>query len=286
MKVLGALKRHKWRYIAIGAGFALLVYPAALLIRGAYMLQGSAADPTLHKVCFRMPFDWIVTGKVASIADRPILLFFLIGVFGVAFFFGPLFCGWLCPVGSSTELLSRPMPRKLKIDLSQKVSPTAIRYGFLAAFGVVSALAVFAPSTGFAGVCCRYCAASVLQNGIDGIFNPTALEYVHSGGLIVLGGWLFLGGFFWQGGRGWCLYGCPLGAVSNLFHTVGSKLRFTFRIKHDPTNCIECHKCEAICPTWAITRHSKEVSVNRNTCNSCLECVKACRVGCFTYGKG
>ena len=148
MRFITSLKKHPWRYAAIVAGFVLFVYPSALLIRAAFWLQGSAAMPDLHKTCFRMPFDWMFTGNFANFDGRFLAIGFLGAVLGSAIFFGPLFCGWLCPVGSSTELLSRPVPRKLKIDLSRKINPAALRYGFLGSFAAVSALAVFAPGLG------------------------------------------------------------------------------------------------------------------------------------------
>jgi ferredoxin-type protein NapH len=285
-RLVGAIKRHKWRYLAIVGGFILLVSPAALLIRAANFLQGSAATADLHKACFRMPFDWIASGKFATFDGRFFLIAFLVGAVGSAFFLGPLFCGWLCPVGSSSELISRPVPKKFKINLTKKISPTALRYGFLGSFVLVSALAAFVPATGLASICCRYCSSAQLQSLVNGIFDPSVFDYWHSGGLMVLGGWLLIGGVFWQGGRGWCLYGCPLGAVSNIFHTIGSKIPWTFKIKHNPENCTECHKCEDVCPSWAINRHSKEIDINRNTCTACMECVKVCQKGCFSYGKG
>ena len=286
MKFLQALKRHKWRYLAIAAGFALFVYPSALLIRGAFLLQGSVAMPDLHKVCFRMPFDWLSSGNFGNFDGRFLTIGFLGAVLGTSLVFGPLFCGWLCPVGSSTELLSKPMPRKLKINLTRKINPAALRYGFLGSFVLVSALAVFAPSLGLAGICCRYCASSQLQNLVNGIFSPGALSYWHSGGIMVLGGWLFIGGVFWQGGRGWCLYGCPLGAVSNGLHTIGSKLGFTYKVKHDNSNCTHCGKCELACPSWAISCSTDNVNINRSTCTACLECTKVCDSNCYSYGRG
>lgn len=286
MRFLRAIKRHKWRYLAILGGFLLFVYPSALLIRAAFFLQGSTAMPDLHKACFRMPFGWIASGQFANFDSRIFLLFFLGGVLITAFFFGPLFCGWLCPVGSSTELLSKTMPCKFKIDLTRKISPTALRYGFLGSFVLVSALAAFAPSLGLASICCRYCASAQLQNLINGIFTPGALSYWHSGAIMVIGCWLLIGGIFWQGGRGWCLYGCPLGAVSNGLHAIGSKLGFTYKVQHDFTNCAQCGKCERVCPSWAITRQEAGVSINRNTCIACLECVKACDKDCYSYKRG
>jgi ferredoxin-type protein NapH len=286
MKMPAALKRHPWRYLAFAASFLLFVHPAALLIRAAFWAQGSSADANLHKICFRMPFDWIVTGRLATFDGRMFLVLFLGIVLAAAFLFGPLFCGLLGPVGSSTELLSRAMPRKLKLDLSRKINPSALRYGFLASFILVSSLAAFAPALGLASICCRYCAASQLQNLVGGIFYPSTLDYWHSGAIMAIGAWLFFGGILWKGGRGWCLYACPLGAVSNLLHSAGARLGFTRKIRHDPDRCVECHKCEDVCPAWAIQRSSKDVRINRHTCNACLECVKACRVGCYSYGRG
>ena len=286
MKFWLALKRHKWRYFAIIMGFALFVYPSALLIRAGYFLQGSTAMPDLHKTCFRMPFDWIASGNFATFDGRFVLIGFLGAVLGTSFLFGPLFCGWLCPVGSSTELLSKPMPNKFKINLSRKLNPSALRYGFLGAFVLVSVLAAFAPSLGLASICCRYCASSQLQNLVNGIFSPGALSYWHSGGIMVIGGWLLIGGVFWQGGRGWCLYGCPLGAVSNGLHTIGSKLGFTYKVKHDGSNCTQCGKCEQVCPSWAIYRNEDVVKINRSTCTACLECLKVCDSNCYSYKRG
>jgi ferredoxin-type protein NapH len=284
MKALEALKRHKWRYFAMAGGFVLFVYPAALLVRAANAIEGSTGASNLHKICFRMPFDWLFGGRLAIFDGRLFLVLFLLGALGVAFLFGPLFCGWLCPVGSSTELLSRPVPRRLKIDLSRKMNPAALRYGFLASFALISVLGAVAPSLNLAGICCRYCASSQLQNLVEGIFHPTALAYWHSGAILTLGAWLFVGGVFWKGGRGWCLYACPLGALSNLFHTAGVKLGFA-AVRHDGGACSECSQCEDACPSWAITRRSTHVSVNLHTCNACLECVKACPSGCFSYGR-
>ncbi len=286
MRFITALKRHKWRYLAIAAGFALFVYPSALLIRGVFLLQGSTAMPDLHKLCFRMPFDWLATGNIATFDGRFILIGFLGAVLATAFFVGPLFCGWLCPVGSTTELVSKTMPRKAKIDLSHKINPAALRYGFLGSFVAVSMLAAFAPATGLASICCRYCASSQLQNLVNGIFNPSALNYWHSGAIMVVGGWLFVGGVFWQGGRGWCLYGCPLGAVSNGLHSIGAKLGFTYKVKHNSTDCTQCGKCESVCPSWSIERQDKDVNINRSTCTACLECVKACDQNCYSYKRG
>ncbi len=286
MKVVNAFLRHKWRYIALISGFILFVAPPALLIRGANLAAGSSANSDLHKICFRMPFDWLAAGKLATFAGRPLQVIFLGVVFVTAFIFGPLFCGWLCPVGSTSEGVSHLTPKKVKIDLSQRLNPAAIRYGFLASFIFVSAVAAFIPALGIANICCRFCASSQLQNLVAGIFNPSTLQYWHSGAIMVIGTWLILGGLFWKGGRGWCLYACPLGAVSNLIHFAGSKLPFTWRVKHDPSKCTECDSCEDVCPSWAISRHSKEVTINLHTCIACLECVKACDKGCYTYGRG
>jgi ferredoxin-type protein NapH len=87
-----------------------------------------------------MPIDWVIYRPeyfIARTIGNPLyaLIFILIAI---SFFVGPLFCGWLCPAGL-TEHLSRAMPSRLKFDLTGKVDPAPLRYGFLAGYIFVAA---------------------------------------------------------------------------------------------------------------------------------------------------
>ncbi|UCE28797.1 MAG: 4Fe-4S binding protein [Candidatus Bathyarchaeota archaeon] len=301
---LETLKRNKWRYLGFIFGFLFFVYPFAAIPRIIYFLQGSLAAPTLHSVCYRMTVEWMFTGRYwTTIIVQPIRLLALIAIV-VAFFFGPLFCGWLCPIGSLTESLSRLTPRRLKIDFSGKVSLGAIRYGFFIGFLLPAILGMIGPATpvlgsccapeassvaetlGIAGICCRYCAASSVQNIVDFLTgNFAALTYWHTGGIITMVFWLFIGGIFLFGGRGWC-WVCPLGVLSNAVHYIGTKLGFTYKVKHDPTKCKDCGQCRGVCPSWAIKPAEKSVSIDRHACTVCKECVTACSSGALTYSRG
>lgn len=285
---INTLKRNKLRYLMFVLGFLLFVYPFSFLVRLIYHIWGTRAIPDLHSVCFRMSTEWIFSGRFRLMFVLPLASALVIIAVVVSFFFGPLFCGWLCPVGSSTESLSRQVPSKLKIKPNGKISPAPIRYGFLVGFMSVPFLSMtgLAQTLGLASICCRYCAASQLQSLVTAItVDPSELVYWHSGGILSLILWLFVGGVFMMGGRGWCNFFCPLGAFSNLFHSIGSKLGFTFKIKHDASKCTDCGLCKDVCPTWAIERRSKVVGINRHVCNCCKECVSVCDQGCYRYGR-
>jgi ferredoxin-type protein NapH len=140
-----------------------------------------------------------------------------------------------------------------------------------------------AESVGAASVCCRYCPSSVFERLTCGMSDPSELRYWHSGAILSLAGWLVIGGIFWKGGRGWCLYGCPLGALANLAHWLGAKLGLSRKVVHKPSKCHGCRACEKVCPTWAIWGHDRVVEVNRHTCNVCLECTKVCPSEALAY---
>jgi len=310
LRAFDAIARHKWRYVAFVVGFLLLVAPFAYLIRFVYYLQGNPASATLHKACFRMPIDWLFSGQIVRLGGWSFAVLFTLVVIGTAFFLGPLFCGWLCPVGACSECVSRCFPRKWQINLSRIINPASLRYGFLAAFALLSLATVLpaitwkpgseapgpssppvasrparnlAESVEVAGVCCRYCPSSVFQRLVSGVSDPSELKYWHSGAILSLAGWLVLGGIFWKGGRGWCLYACPLGAMANLFHWVGAKLGLSRKVVHDSSKCRGCRECEKVCPAWAIAGDGKDVDISRHTCNVCLECIKVCPSNALTY---
>jgi 4Fe-4S binding domain len=52
------------------------------------------------------------------------------------------------------------------------------------------------------------------------------------------------------------------------------------------SQCIECHRCESICPTGAITQNEQEYQINSERCNDCVGhyAVPQCWAACPTSG--
>ena len=47
----------------------------------------------------------------------------------------------------------------------------------------------------------------------------------------------------------------------------------------DPTICIRCNTCEAICPVGAITHDARNYVVKADVCNGCMACISPCPTG-------
>ncbi|MCS4542027.1 MAG: 4Fe-4S binding protein [Euryarchaeota archaeon] len=293
------LKRNWLRYFMFIVGFLLLVSPFALVARtGLYLMgttnnpawqQASTDIPDIHSTCLRMTVDWIFNGDILErVAVYPLRGMILV-LLPIAFLFGPLFCGWLCPAGSFTESLSRLVPSKFKMNLSN-ASPTAIRYGFLAAFVTLAVGIKFSDviKAKFSSVCCSYCNFALTNRIIEGAFllDLRDLFFGHwtSAALITLFLWLFVFGIFMQGGRGFCNFFCPAGALQSLLHFLGSKLRFTYKIRVDQSKCNDCWHCKNSCPVWAI--QSGSIKIDRHLCNMCKECIIECNHGALSFSRG
>lgn len=281
---IDTLRKNKMRYISLVAGFFLFVAPFALFSRLVYWLIGNVADPTLHTICLRMPLDWILSGRVYMIIGS-VMSAFVIGVILISFFLGPVFCGWLCPVGAVSEGLSRllPLPSKLRLHIKDPSVTRGLRFGFLAGFIAVSIAAAYnIAGDEVSSICCYYCASASLQNITDAALGIGSLDYWFTGGIITLIGWLVIGGVFMYGGRGWCLFFCPLGAVSNLAHKAGSKFGMV-RTEYNKEKCNNCNSCKDMCPMWAI---KGDKTIETTLCINCKECVNMCSKGAYSMKWG
>lgn len=174
-------------------------------------------------------------------------------VFTLTILFGPVFCGWICPLGSIQEWVGKIgkrllgkrynqlMPRKLDKILRY------LRY-------VVLILVMY--NTAVSGM--------LLFADVDPYY---ALFHFWTGetavaALIILGITLGLSLFV---ERPWCKYACPYGALLGLFNPF-----HFFKIKRKASTCIDCGKCDRACPMNIEV--SKKDAVNDHQCISCLVC--------------
>lgn len=272
-------------------GLVMLGLSSLLLALGPSMVGSTLTSsiPTIHRaMCLRMPINWAIYTPgscMVRIVGNPLyaLIFILIVV---AFFVGPLFCGWICPAGL-TEHLSRLIPSRLKFNLTGRVDPAPLRYGFLLGYVLVAAPAF---REFFSSICCSHCNWTWTEHVWEAAFGDFhGFVSWSSAGLLTFLLWFFILGIFMKGGRGWCIFLCPAGALMNLAHYLGLKLPFNWRLKVNREKCTLCGRCVDICPALALTvagRSKETLNINYHICNLCLDCVSACPTEALSYGRG
>lgn len=215
------------------------------------------ANASLHAVC---PFGGVVSiyqyfteGTFVQKIHESSFILMIIG-FLLAFLFGPVFCGWVCPLGTIQEwvaALGRKIFGKKRYNhfIPAKVDNILRYFRYLVLAWVVYMTAV---------------SGTLMFANIDpyfALFNFWTSE-VAVGGLIVLGVTL-LASLFVE--RPWCKYACPYGAVLGLFNLVR-----VFGIRRQESTCKMCSLCDNNCP-MNINVSSKSI-VRDHQCISCLEC--------------
>lgn len=178
----------------------------------------------------------------------------------IVIFLGRIFCGWICALGtlqdifgkigykflkkrhSVPEFMDRPL-RKLKYIIFIGILYLTWKTGTL----VINSLDPFA-------------AYSHISAGTEDLLG----EYLI--GFIILVAMLLASLFY---DRLFCRYLCPLGAYYAFLNKFSK-----FKIIRKDDICIQCGKCDRICP--AEIQISKESSVAKTECFSCMECVNIC----------
>lgn len=219
---------------------------------------------SLHALC---PFGGVVTlynvftlgTLIQKIHASAIVLMVLVLI--LTLFFGPVFCGWVCPLGSVQEWigkLGRKMFKRRYNGFVPRKLDRVLRY---ARFGVLIWV-VFVTAR----------SATLLFANVDpynALFSFWTDE-VALPALIILGATL-IGSLFIE--RPWCKYACPYGALLGVFN----KFRI-FKIKRSESTCISCNKCTKACPMNIDVARQKTVTDFQ--CISCFECTseRACPV--------
>ncbi len=247
----------KYRHLVQLLFFVLI---AAIAINKTLVETGGGIEwlstASLHAIC---PFGGVVTlyelvtqgDLIQKIHLSSLVLMGL--VFTLALLAGPVFCSWICPLGSVQEGFSRLGRRIFKKRFNQFVPRRLdhlLRYGRY----LVLAWVVYATAR----------SASLIFSDYDpyqALFSLWEEDLAVSGALILAV--TLLGALFVE--RPWCKYACPYGALLGLFN----KVRI-FKIRRNPATCIACNKCDRACP---MNIQVSEMEVVKDVqCISCLEC--------------
>ncbi len=214
------------------------------------------SQASLHSLC---PFGGVVTiytlattGRmVQKVHESSLVLLGLVGILSVLF--GPVFCSWMCPLGSIQEWIGKIGRKIFKNRYNHFVPAKIERYLKWFRYVVLVWVIYVTAQSGqllFANVDPYYA-----------LFNFWSGE-VAIQAIIVLGLTL-AGALFIE--RPWCKFACPLGALLGL-----TNLFRIFRVRRTKSTCISCKKCDKACP---MNIEVSDSSIVRDlSCNSCLRC--------------
>lgn len=203
---------------------------------------------------------WFIDGFFDPL--HPAAIVILGGALSLAFFLRKSFCGWICPVGTLSELLYKTggaiFGRNFRLPSIIDYPLRSVKYLLMAFFLYVillkmnpQAIRVFL-STPYWKI-----ADIKLLKFFTEMSSTTAIVL-----LALLGLSLLYKNF-------WCRYLCPYGALLGLLAFIGPS-----RIKRDKDKCVNCRLCSKNCPAYLPVDRKKYI--HSPECTGCLTCVSYC----------
>jgi polyferredoxin len=222
------------------------------------------SSASLHAIC---PFggvvsvyQFITTGTfVRKVHSASFILMWI--VFALTVFLGPVFCGWVCPFGSIQEWFGK-LGRKIFKKRFNRLIPYKVdrilRYLRYLVLGLIVYVTAATGTLMFANIDPYFALFNFWTSEVT-IVSVIILIVVLLLSLVVE--------------RPFCKYACPYGAVLGVFN-----LFRVFKIRRNPSTCINCKACDRTCPMNIPV--STSGAVRHHQCITCLKCTseQACPV--------
>jgi polyferredoxin len=203
----------------------------------------------------------LATGRAPAV--HPAAMFLLIAFLAMSVVLKKAFCGWLCPVGTFSEMLwklgRRFFSRNYQVPRWLDRELRGLKYLLLGFFVFVIA----------------WMPVAALRDFMTGPYGTIAdvkmLDFFRGIGVVGIAVivWLVLLSVFIK--NFWCRYLCPYGALMGLVSMLSP-----VKIRRDAEACIDCGKCSRACPSNL--KIDKLVQIRSAECTACMACVAACPV--------
>ena len=265
--------QQKYRYLLIMLSCTLFFAPLVFLpsLVGNSDLCGRLCMRRFYLLFPGMsPADLANQIQVASIG-----VYMLLTILITTFFYGRMWCSYICPVGGMPELVSRSLNDHWKIEY-RSLPQVPIRYGYFAVYLLLMPMIGISACT-----LCNFITVPRIFEAFSG--GSRGIAFLFSAVGLVNLGLLFLLGFFASKGRAYCQFLCPIGAIDGLVNRLGAKLHFTRRIRVERDRCTGCNICARNCMTGAIKMIDRIAVVDQLSCMSCHECVDVCDWGAIDW---
>lgn len=251
----------------ISQAFFLLLFLFLLVVAdfrwaGGYPLNLFLTVDPLLAICTALAAHTLYAGMILSLL-----------VLVPTIFLGRFFCGWVCPLGTLNQMMSRLFAshdRKTQVEHNRYRPIMTLKYYILGAMLVLAAFGV--TQVGLLDP------ISLLTRSLAAGFFPAAAAVTGGYGIperLFVAGWA-LGGMLLAIllmnavlPRFYCRVVCPLGALMGLVARLGA-----FQVFRSRSLCIQCDRCQALCPAAA----DPQMRTRRAECYLCLNCREVCPV--------
>lgn len=189
---------------------------------------------------------------IVGVEVKPVLLLWFLGLIPLTYFFGKVWCGWVCHLGALQEFIFRPGVIKV---LQTRKSQIILKWVRIVVLVILLAQII----TTRTNIFIHYDPFKVAFN----LFSANTLGYILLVIMLVSSALIY---------RPFCRTLCPVGLILGWVSHIPGAAKLS---KND--SCIDCKTCSNTCKQNAMVYENKKSLLDNEDCILCGDCMDSCK---------